>query len=120
MVATDTMMNGFFSQRTMKLVLYGGIALISIQIVLLVLKWESLPPELPLYYSRPWGDEQIAPRIFVGIFPLISIVFLILNTLLSRMFFYTEHLLSTVLLWSAMLVVILSSIGLIKILFLVS
>ena len=120
MSSTDIITGSFFSQRSMKIVLYGGAILIGIQILLLILKWGNLPPQLPLYYSRPWGDEQIAPRLFVSIFPIISIICLLINTMLARVFFYTENLLSTVLLWSAMLVVILSSIGFIKILFLVS
>lgn len=37
----------------------------------------SLPPQVPLYYSRPWGAEQLAPQLFLFLLPLTSFVWYI-------------------------------------------
>jgi hypothetical protein len=49
-----------------------------------ILGWfmRSLPPQVPLYYSRPWGEEQLASQAFLFLLPggsflwyLVSILF---------------------------------------------
>jgi len=41
--------------------------------------WAKLPPQVPLFYSRPWGEEILAPPFFLFILPLASLVILIIN-----------------------------------------
>ncbi len=33
-------------------------------------KWQSLPPVVPFWYSRAWGADQLAPTVFLFIFPI--------------------------------------------------
>ena len=40
----------------------------------LALYWRSLPPEIPLLYSRPWGQDQLVSPYFLWLLPLISLV----------------------------------------------
>lgn len=41
-----------------------------IVILLWFMRW--LPPQVPLYYSKPWGAEQLAPRLLLFLLPLAS------------------------------------------------
>jgi len=50
------------------------------------LKKSSLPAAIPLYYSRPWGANQLAPQIFIFLIPAISLAFLLLNLAFSLTF----------------------------------
>lgn len=94
--------------------------LVLFQIILLVFSWSKLPSEVPLFYSRPWGDDQLAPKLALGIFPLGSLVCLLINGFFARLLFGRETLLSTVISWSVVLMTLLSTIGLFKIILLVS
>lgn len=51
--------------------------------VILALKWQSLPEKVPLFYSRPWGEEQLASSKFLFSLPLLSLVILIGNGILG-------------------------------------
>ncbi|KKU01574.1 MAG: hypothetical protein UX88_C0021G0005 [Candidatus Woesebacteria bacterium GW2011_GWC2_47_16] len=48
-----------------------------------VLAQRFLPPEVPLFYGLAEGEEQLAPRLFLLIPSLASLVVLILNSLVS-------------------------------------
>jgi len=50
-------------------------------------KWESLPPQIPLFYSRPWGQDQLAPKILIFLLPAVSFVVFLLNSLLVKWLF---------------------------------
>ena len=43
-----------------------------------------LPPQIPLWYSLPWGEGQLAPKIALFVLPAISLVFLIFNLVFSH------------------------------------
>jgi len=41
--------------------------------------YNYLPEKIPLYYSRPWGNERLSPKNQLFIIPLITLVFFFLN-----------------------------------------
>lgn len=41
----------------------------------------KLPPQIPLWYSLPWGESQLAPKTSLFLLPVISMIFLIFNLL---------------------------------------
>lgn len=53
-------------------------------VAIFLLNINRLPPELPLYYSRPTGEAQIAPWWMLFILPLIMNGLVILNGYLSN------------------------------------
>lgn len=62
---------------------------------ILLINWRRLPPQLPLYYSLPWGEEQLAtPTILLSVF--LSTVFVSAGNLVCVFFvrsvsqFYTR------------------------------
>lgn len=63
-----------------------NIFLIASSIILIGLKWPNLPPQIPLFYSRPWGEEQLAPKLFLGLLPLVCLITLLINKILANLF----------------------------------
>lgn len=53
--------------------------------VVFALAWPKLPPVVPLWYSRPWGEEQIVSKIYLGILPTCSLAVYLLNNLLIKL-----------------------------------
>lgn len=50
-----------------------------VQIALLFYFWRRLPPQLPLFYSRPWGEEQLTSPLVILILPGLSIAIVLIN-----------------------------------------
>jgi hypothetical protein len=55
------------------------------QVSLILVSWGKFPPQIPLFYSRPWGEEILAAPIFIWILPGIALISLGINHALSRM-----------------------------------
>lgn len=68
---------------SMKLILLN-ISLILIQVVIIIFNINNYPAKVPLYFSRPWGNDQLAPVLFLFIIPLLSILFLLLGILSEK------------------------------------
>ena len=91
-----------------------------LSIGILLWKLSSLPPKVPLWYSRPWGEDQLAHPLWLFLLPLSSLFWYGINFLAS-MYKLSEYLLFTQMLFVSSLVVsLLSFLTLMKILFLVS
>lgn len=84
----------------------------------LLLFWPKLPPEVPLFYSSPWGNEQLAPRLLLFISPTYSLSVVIFNLILAS--FVKEKLLIRTVSWVATLSSFLLAFTLIKIIFLIA
>jgi len=93
---------------------------IVIQVAVLVWKFTSLPPQVPLYYSLPWGESQLASASALLILPTISIVLLFINHLFAISLTKTSQLLSRFLLTISLIVSLFSLITLLKIISLIT
>lgn len=86
----------------------------------LVWRFPFLPPQVPLWFSRPWGADQLASPYWLVLLPVSSLVWYGIDLAIG-MYITTEYLIFTQLLFvSSLIVSILSFITIIKILFLVS
>lgn len=63
-----------------------SLLLILLAFIITLASQAELPPKVPLFYSRTWGDEQLAEKIFLFLFPVFSLFFLLINYLLSKFF----------------------------------
>lgn len=63
-----------------------NLVIIGAQILLIFLSWNKLPPEIPLFYSQPWGTDQLAPGFMILLLPLLSLFVLFVNLSLSKVF----------------------------------
>lgn len=39
---------------------------------LILVSWGKLPPQIPIFYSRPWGETMLAPPAALWILPAIA------------------------------------------------
>lgn len=90
--------------------------LLSLDFLFLALFWPKIPPQLPLFYSRPWGREQLVSKNGFIVLPLSCLIFSLINLRMASFFFRKELLLSQILVWSSVVICILTSITLFKIL----
>lgn len=82
--------------------------------------WRSLPAQVPLWYSRPWGDERLASPWFLFL-PLVSSIIVYVVNLTAVVRFAGSHpMFARVLLLTSMLISLLSGIMVIRIVTLVS
>lgn len=86
----------------------------------IIWRWAALPPTVPLWYSRPWGDAQLAHPAFLFLLPLGGLILYGLNLILA-VYVTSQYLVFTQTLFLASFVVnFLSFITLVKILFLIT
>lgn len=78
--------------------------------------FRNLPPQIPLFYSKPWGQDQLAAPAFLFIPLLIALVFVSINQVLSS--WLKNPFVAKLFLLGASLASLLASITIIRILFL--
>lgn len=47
---------------------------------------EQLPQKIPLFYSRPWGNDQLADKNFLFLLPLFSLSVTVINLFIAKTF----------------------------------
>lgn len=109
-----------FRNPSFKTAIQGSFFCNFLSLLVLLLKWNSLPPQLPLFYSLPWGEAQLGSPSQLLILPTASLFIFGLNSLFASSFLDKEPLISKMLLWIAFLNSLLATITLIKIIFLIS
>lgn len=92
--------------------------LILISFGLIIFNWQNLPPEIPLWYAKPWGADRLASSNFLLLLPLGSLFWYLID-LFVVIYYTNEYLIFNQLLFiSSFLVTLLSLISLAKIVFL--
>lgn len=59
------------------------------QSLLILTSFSKLPPQIPLFYSKTWGEAMLAPVLYIWILPAISVCVYCLNVLICK--FLTAH-----------------------------
>lgn len=109
----------FFKDRLFVWSSYGLLAAVFCQLITLVLLWQNLPPLVPIFYSRPWGTEQLADKKNLILLPFLLLFLGLFNIFLVGSQFSKEKLLSRVFLSINILLTLLLTITVFKILFLI-
>lgn len=91
-----------------------------VSLILLVWSWRGLPPTVPLWYSRPWGDERLASPWWLLLLPLGSFLWLGVNIIIATFIARDYPVFTRVLFLSSMLVSFMAFVTLAKIIFLVT
>lgn len=110
----------FWQEKTVRLATRIFLAILLFSLAFLILVFKNLPPWVPLFYSLPWGEEQLAKSDFLLILPLCSFLFGILNFSLAIFSFEHQSLASKILVWTNVLLAFLLTLTLVKIVFLIS
>ncbi len=57
-----------------------------------LLKFSHLPPQIPLFYSKPWGEDQLADLWMIILLPILMHVLFFFNKFVTRKFFSQDDL----------------------------
>jgi len=89
------------------------------QIIIIIWFYNQLPPEIPIFFSRPWGQTWLSSPASIFILPLFSLLTLLLNYFLALYFYAKKILLSQLLVIFGFIVSLFSAISLLQIISLV-
>ena len=90
--------------------------MLALNFIIIALLWSKIPPQVPLYYSRPRGYDQLANKLFLPLIPVFCLFIVLVNLRISSFLFRKQLLLSQILVWSSFVISIIVSIAVIKIL----
>jgi hypothetical protein len=85
------------NDRAMRVVFWLSLSFFISQIFLIIFFWRHLPPQGPLYYSRPWGEKQQTTPQGVLILPLLSLAVIVVNLIIASLVTKEEKLISQLL-----------------------
>lgn len=73
------------AQKSLATNKYVAVSILSLVVgyATLALFWTKLPPQIPLFYSKPWGESQLSKPYFLPIPLIIATVFLLLNIIIA-------------------------------------
>ncbi len=109
----------FWQNRVYSLFFRWNILLIIIQFVYLFWSYQNLPNQVPLYFSRPWGESWLVPVFMIFLLPSFSLIIILLNSTISLLIHQKWPLLSRLLLAFSLVFTILSTVALYQIINLV-
>lgn len=89
------------------------------QPLFLALFWDKLPPQVPLFFSRPWGESQLTSTNLLLLLPGVTLAVGGVNLAASR-FLSQEPVTARIVSWTATVFAILASIALVKIVLLIT
>lgn len=112
---TDEAKTGLLRERLNVLVLAVCLILEIAQVLMIILNWSKLPPQIPLYYSKPWGEPMLSSPIGIWLLPAIAFVSIFLNFIVAVFAHKSEIFVARVLVFSSGLVSFISFWAVLKI-----
>lgn len=79
-------METFLKDKMLGKLFFLNLFSIIVSLGLIIIKMGNLPLSVPLFYNRPWGNEQLAPKALLFLIPAISTAIFILNFQLVKIF----------------------------------
>lgn len=106
--------------KIIKASLQLGVLFLAAQLVLLGFFWKKLPPQAPLFYSHPWGKEQLTNPFGLLVLPVLSLMIILINSAVASLISAGEKLVSQLLIIFAAVFSFLCLITLFKIVILIT
>lgn len=113
-------LNNLKSDRILYQIAQLTLATIILSLLLVILFFGKLPPFAPLFNQMPWGEQRIAPTIFIFLLPLLSFLIFALNIFLASYLYKKNPLISRLFSVTSFLISILVLIYLIRTIFIIS
>lgn len=83
-------------------------------------RFTHLPPQIPLFYSQPWGEDQLVDYWFIFILPFLLHVFIFLNIYIYNRYFLPNQLVKKIIDSANWIFIIISAGVFLKIIFLIT
>ncbi|PIU74875.1 MAG: hypothetical protein COS76_03790 [Candidatus Portnoybacteria bacterium CG06_land_8_20_14_3_00_39_12] len=107
--------------KFLKKITWTNLGIIFVGFLVILLKQSSLPNFVPLFYSRPWGEEQLAAKNWLFLIPSSSFVIFVFGNQIGRLLWKKNgDFLPFVLNGISLLFSVLGIVTLLKIIFLVT
>lgn len=106
---------GFLNDRTSFWSFLVSIIFVLLQVFLIAFYWRRLPPEIPLFYSKPWGSAMLSHLLFIWIIPALSFFFIFVNFCIVIFFLQENKFLNRVLCVTSLLIGFITFYGLLRI-----
>ncbi|MFA6602715.1 MAG: hypothetical protein WCT01_02825 [Candidatus Shapirobacteria bacterium] len=87
-----SVIGSFWQDRSNRVLIFWILIIILAQLGLVVVFFNSFPPQIPLYRSLVWGESQLAPSSSLFLLPIFSLTLTIVNHLLAFILFRVEFL----------------------------
>lgn len=92
----------------------------AVMVLLFLLKFRTMPPQIPLFYSRPWGESQLADYWSIFILPIFLNLLFFLNQHINNRFYKDNYLIRDIIYYLNIFLIISFTLVFIKIVFIVS
>ena len=96
-----------------------SLSFLALIVIIIAIFWTKLPPQLPLFYSKAWGKDQLAPKWWFLALPFICFLMVIFDLRLASLFLKKEEWLAKILVWTVVILTLLVNTTIIRILFIV-
>jgi uncharacterized membrane protein len=63
-----------------------SIILLIFSVLVLAISWNKLPPQVPFYYSLPWGEDQLTNPLDLWLIPGSIFIVILVNFLFHKLF----------------------------------
>ncbi len=92
----------------------------ALMIIIFTLRFNTLPPQIPLFYSRLWGEDQLADTWLIFILPVFLNLLFFLNNYLFKKFYSDNELVKKIFYYLNLFLILGFTLIFIKIIFLIS
>lgn len=93
-----------------------GLLMVGVMGGILGIFWTKLPPQLPWFYSLPWGEEQLVSKVLFGGIIVLLGVLLILTKWFANWAGYKDRIVKNTVMTGGLIMVIFFMAGFIKVL----
>lgn len=90
----------------------------TVMVLFFIFRFSSLPPQIPLFYSKPWGEDQLADSWLIFILPLTMNVFFFSNLYFCKKYFQENVFVNKIISYLNLFIIITITLIFIKIIFL--
>jgi len=104
-----------FESQGLKQIFQLAMVVWLIEVLLIIIVWTFLPPQVPLFYTRPWGEEQLVHPANLFILPGLGLLVSLINLFILSFVPKEEKLISQILISLILVFNFLSLITLIQI-----
>lgn len=111
----------FFGETRDKMVVLPSILsalFVAFSLIFLLLSFNNLPSEVPLFYSRPWGEPQVTLRVYLFLLPGLSFLVFFASSFFGVFLYSSERFLFRVLVFTSLSFSFLCFVTLLKIILL--
>ncbi len=92
----------------------------AVMVVAFLFAFRHLPPQIPLFYSKVWGEEQIADLWMILVLPSVMNMFVIANNYITNKYFYENDYIKQLLFYVNICLIAVFTFIFVRVLFLVS